>query len=105
MTANARKQRSARSAAAVSSSAGALPAQRRSLRASRGSPGGGGRQPVHPAAGAVRVVDTREPGKYVFTRHWDNHISVPISGSYGVPAEAAAIVATVTAVNLSMVTG
>jgi hypothetical protein len=53
----------------------------------------------------VRVVDTREPGKYVFTRHWDNHISVPISGSYGVPAEAAAIVATVTAVNLSMVTG
>jgi hypothetical protein len=50
---------------------------------------------------AVRVVDTREPGKYVFTRHWDNHISVPISGSYGVPAEASAIVATVTAVNLS----
>ena len=50
---------------------------------------------------AVRVVDTREPGKYVFTRHWDNHISVPISGSYGVPAEASAIVATVTSVNLA----
>src|SRR4051794_21217961 len=50
---------------------------------------------------AVRVVDTRDPGNYVFTRHWDNHISVPISGSYGVPAEASAIVATVTAVNLS----
>jgi hypothetical protein len=49
---------------------------------------------------AVRVVDTRYPG-YVYTRHWDNHISVPISGSYGVPAEASAIVATVTAVNLS----
>jgi len=50
---------------------------------------------------AVRVVDTREPGKYVFTRHWDNHISVPIAGSYGVPAGASAIVATVTSVNLS----
>ncbi|HZB43001.1 MAG TPA: sortase [Ilumatobacter sp.] len=50
---------------------------------------------------AVRVVDTREPGKYVFVRHWDNHISVPIAGSYGVPAEASAIVATVTSVNLS----
>jgi hypothetical protein len=50
---------------------------------------------------AVRVVDTREPGNYVFTRHWDNHISVPIAGSYGVPAGASAIVATVTSVNLS----
>lgn len=50
---------------------------------------------------AVRVVDTREPGKYVFTRYWDNHIGVPIAGSYGVPAGASAIVATVTAVNLS----
>lgn len=50
---------------------------------------------------AVRVVDTREPAKYSFVRHWDNHISVPISGSFGVPAEASAIVATVTAVNLS----
>ena len=49
---------------------------------------------------AVRVVDTRDPG-YVFTRHWDNHISVPIAGSYGVPAQASAIVATVTSVNLS----
>jgi hypothetical protein len=49
----------------------------------------------------VRVVDTREPGKYVFTRHWDNHITRPVSGSYGVPPEASAIVATVTAVNLS----
>src|SRR6188768_1842162 len=50
---------------------------------------------------AVRVVDTREPGRYAFTRHWDNHISVPIAGSYGVPAEASAIVATVTSVNLA----
>ncbi|HEX6659976.1 MAG TPA: sortase [Ilumatobacter sp.] len=49
---------------------------------------------------AVRVVDTRSPG-YVYTRHWNNHISVPIAGSYGVPAQASAIVATVTAVNLS----
>ena len=49
---------------------------------------------------AVRVVDTRYPG-YIYTRHWDNHISVPIAGSYGVPAQASAIVATVTAVNLS----
>ena len=49
---------------------------------------------------AVRVADTRYPG-YVYTRHWNNHISVPIAGSYGVPAEASAIVATVTSVNLS----
>ena len=28
---------------------------------------------------AVRVVDTRDPGRYVFIRHWDNHISVPIA--------------------------
>jgi hypothetical protein len=49
---------------------------------------------------AVRVADTRYPG-YVYTRHWNNHISVPIAGSYGVPSEASAIVATVTSVNLS----
>ena len=49
---------------------------------------------------AVRVVDTRYPG-YVYHRHTNNHISVPIAGSYGVPAQASAIVATVTAVNLS----
>ncbi len=50
---------------------------------------------------AVRVVDTREPGRYKFHRHWDNHIGVPIANDYGVPPEATAIVATVTAVNLS----
>lgn len=50
---------------------------------------------------AVRVVDTRDPGKYVFNRHWDNHIGVPIAGKYGVPVDASAIVATATAVNLS----
>ena len=49
---------------------------------------------------AVRVVDTREPHLYSFVRHWDNHIGVPIAGSYGVPADATAIVATVTAVNI-----
>jgi len=61
----------------------------------------GGASQFIPLPVAVRVVDTREPGKYVFNRIWDNHISVPISGSYGVPAEASAIVATVTSVNLS----
>ena len=50
---------------------------------------------------AVRVVDTREPWKYKFHRHWDNHIGVPIANDYGVPPEATAIVATVTAVNMS----
>src|SRR5262245_5192947 len=50
---------------------------------------------------AVRVVDTREPAKYNFVRNWDNHITVPVAGLYGVPSGASAIVATVTAVNLS----
>jgi hypothetical protein len=47
-----------------------------------------------------RIVDTREPHLYEFTQHWNNHISIPISGRYGVPHDASAIVATVTAVNL-----
>ena len=49
---------------------------------------------------AQRVIDTREPHLYSFIRHWDNHVTVPIAGSYGVPGDATAIVATVTAVNL-----
>jgi hypothetical protein len=49
---------------------------------------------------AVRVVDTREPHLYEFQRLWDNHIRVPIAGKYGVPADASAVVATVTAVNI-----
>src|SRR4029453_2054388 len=53
-----------------------------------------------PLPEAVRVVDTREPGNYAYIPHADNHISVPIAGKYGVPADATAIVATVTAVNL-----
>jgi LPXTG-site transpeptidase (sortase) family protein len=48
---------------------------------------------------AVRVVDTRTPDSYVFTRESDVSISVPISGLYGVPADATAIVATLTGVN------
>ncbi len=52
-----------------------------------------------PLPKAVRVVDTRTPGSYVFTRLSDVAISVPISGSYGVPSDATAIVATLTSVN------
>ncbi len=48
---------------------------------------------------AVRVVDTRTPGNYSFNRASDLEISVPIAGMYGVPADATAIVATLTGVN------
>jgi len=48
---------------------------------------------------AVRVVDTRTPGNYAFNRSSDVAISVPIAGLYGVPANATAIVATLTGVN------
>jgi sortase (surface protein transpeptidase) len=48
---------------------------------------------------AVRVVDTRSPGNYQFNRASDVAISVPIAGSYGVPVNATAIVATLTGVN------
>ena len=50
---------------------------------------------------AQRVIDTRKAAEYVFIGHANNHISVPIAGNYGVPMEATAIVATVTAVNLA----
>src|SRR5262245_5236415 len=46
------------------------------------------------------LLDTRDPSPYQFQRFANNHVRVPIAGLYGVPADASAIVATVTAVNL-----
>ena len=54
-----------------------------------------------PLPQAVRAIDTREPERFVFDRLGDNHVRIPIAGSFGVPATATAIVATVTAVNLA----
>ena len=48
---------------------------------------------------AVRVVDTRSPDRYAFHRFADNHIQLALAGRHGIPAEAVAVVATVTAVN------
>jgi len=48
---------------------------------------------------AVRAVDTRDPGAYSFQRLAGNHIRLTVAGSYGVPATATAVVATVTGVN------
>jgi hypothetical protein len=48
---------------------------------------------------AVRVVDTRDPASYEFTALGDNYVRVPLAGRHAIPAQATAIVATLTAVN------
>lgn len=52
-----------------------------------------------PLPQGVRVADTRDPGRYPFTRIADNHIRVQVRNRAGVPAEATAVVLTVTAKN------
>jgi hypothetical protein len=46
-----------------------------------------------------RVIDTRDPGEYEFTRFGPNHVRIPIRGRHGVPDDAVAIAATLTTVN------
>jgi hypothetical protein len=78
-------------AGALASLSGAAPASALAAGASR----------FVPLPQAVRVIDTRQAERYEFQRFADNHVRIPIAGSHGVPAGATAIVATVTAVNLS----
>lgn len=50
-------------------------------------------------AQVTRVLDTREPAKYEFQTLSNHRVRVTIAGKHGVPADASAVVATLTAVN------
>lgn len=74
--------------------AAALPAD---VAAASSLPAGASRFVALPKA--VRLVDTRTPAGYVFTRLAADRIRLQVRGRHGVPATAAAVVLTVTAKN------
>lgn len=53
-----------------------------------------------PLTQVKRVLDTRTAADYEFTRFGATHVRVPLAGKHGIPVNATAVVATVTAVNL-----
>jgi hypothetical protein len=84
-------------AVGAAAAAGSLTSVVPSATANAAVPAGAGK--FVPLPVAVRAIDTRDPGAYSFTAFASNHVRLPMQGRHGIPANAIAVVATVTAVN------